>query len=119
MPTTLPSEAITWVLEVALPDDQRPALEALMHEMTEATLANEPGCLLYDWFITADGTGCHILESYADDAALLAHINTFNTTYARHMFSIVSPRRLTVYGAPSISARAALAPLHPVYLSRL
>lgn len=119
MPSAIPADAITWVLEAALPDGQRPALEALMREMTEATHASEPGCLLYEWFVTPDGSGCHILESYADDAALLAHVASFNARYARRLFGLVQPRRLTVYGDPSEAARAALAPLRPVYLSRL
>ena len=112
-------DAITWVLEADLPEGKRPELEALMAEMTEATRANEPGCALYDWFVSADGTACHILERYADDAALMTHIGTFNRLYARRLFSVIRPRRLTVYGSPSEEARAALAPLRPEFLARL
>ena len=32
------------------------------------------GTLRYDWFMSADGTECIVLEHYADSAALLAHI---------------------------------------------
>lgn len=113
------SDVLTWILETTLQDDQRPALQALMHEMTEATRANEPGCLLYDWFVTPEGDACHILESYADEAALMQHVATFNASYARRLFALVKPRRMTVFGTPSDTVRAALAPLRPVYLSRL
>jgi len=113
------TDAITWVMEATLPEGKRPELEALMREMTEATRANEPGCGLYDWFIGADGTTCHILESYADDAALMTHIGNFNRLYARRLFSVIRPSKLTVYGTPSDEARAALAPLRPVFLDRL
>lgn len=113
------SDVITWILETTLQDGQRPALQALMREMTEATRANEPGCLLYDWFVTPEGDACHILESYADEAALMQHVATFNTRYARRLFAIARPRKMTVFGAPSETVRAALAPLKPVYLTRL
>ena len=119
MPAAIPTNAITWVLEATLPEGQRPALEAVMREMIDATRANEPGCLLYEWFVTPDGGACHILECYADDAALMTHIATFNARFARRLFGILAPRRLTIYGDPSEAARAALAPLRPVYLSRL
>ncbi|MCB1407343.1 MAG: antibiotic biosynthesis monooxygenase [Rhodobacteraceae bacterium] len=119
MPADPNTDVITWVLQASLPEGQRPALEAVMHEMIDATRTNEPGCLLYDWYISADGGTCHILESYADDAALMTHIASFNARFARRLFGIIKPVGLTIYGNPSAEARAALAPLRPVYLSRL
>lgn len=90
-----------------------------MHEMCEATRANEPGCLMYDWFISANEAEVHILESYADEAAVIAHIGTFNTQYARRLFGILGPKSLTVYGTPSVPVLKALAPLRPVVLMPL
>ncbi len=113
------THAITWVMEADLPEGKRPELEALMHEMCDATRANEPGCQMYDWFVSADGRTCHILERYADEAAMMAHIGTFNRQYARRLFGVIKPRRLTVYGVPSADGQAALAPLRPVFLDRL
>lgn len=113
------NQAITWVMQADLPAGERPDLVALMQEMTAATRADEPGCQLYDWFVTADGTACHILERYADEAAMMAHVATFNRLYARRLFGVIKPRALTVYGQLSPEGQAALAPLRPVYLDRL
>lgn len=113
------SDTITWVMTADVPEGKVDELRALMQEMTVATRTNEPGCLLYDWFIAEDGRGCHILESYADEAALMIHVDGFNRTYARRLFGIIKPRSLTVYGAPSAAVREALAPLRPVYLAPL
>jgi quinol monooxygenase YgiN len=113
------SDAITWVLTADLPEGKHDELRTLMVEMTAATRADEPGCLVYDWFLTEDERGCHILESYADEAALLTHVQAFNTRFARRLFGVITPRSLTVYGAASPAVHEALAPLRPVYLSRL
>ena len=113
------SEEVTWVMEVSLPPERREELQALMEEMTTATRAEEPGCGLYDFYVSEDGTTCHILESYIDDAALLNHINRFNRNFARRMFGIVTPTKMTVYGPASDAAREALAVLKPLYFNRL
>lgn len=52
---------------------------ALMAEMVATTEANEPGTLIYEWFISDDGTRCYIYERYADSAVAMAHINWFGT----------------------------------------
>ncbi|WP_158967280.1 putative quinol monooxygenase [Chachezhania sediminis] len=113
------SDTITWVMEAAVSEGTRADLTALMQEMVAHVRATEPGCVLYDWFISPDGTTCHILESYADDAALLTHVVGFNARYAGWLFGLIRPQRMTVYGAPSAEARAAIAPLRPVYMERL
>jgi quinol monooxygenase YgiN len=113
------TNTITWILVADLPEGRLHDLRAIMDEMTEATRASEPGCLIYDWHVSEDGRLCHILESYADEAALMTHVAAFNSRFARRLFGIVKPRALTVYGPASAAVRQALAPLNPVYLQRL
>jgi quinol monooxygenase YgiN len=47
-----------------------------MNDMVESTKA-EPGALNYEWFISEDGTSCHIYERYADSAAAMVHMGHF------------------------------------------
>lgn len=111
--------AITWVLEAQAPASNQTKLRALMVEMTEATRIEEPGCLVYDWYLGPDGETCHIIESYADEAALMAHVEGFNRRYGKRFFSLVTPRGLSVYGTLSETGQDALAPLNPVYFQKL
>jgi len=39
-----------------------------------AMTKEEPGCLQYDWFLSADETVCHVRETYANSEAVLAHM---------------------------------------------
>ena len=60
------SDNVFWVVELAIIPGQLDAFKALMNEMVAATQADEPGALNYEWFISEDGTTCHIYERYAD-----------------------------------------------------
>jgi quinol monooxygenase YgiN len=49
------------------------AFRTLAGEMT-ATTKNESGALAYEWYFSADGKRCRLVETYADEAAVMAHI---------------------------------------------
>jgi quinol monooxygenase YgiN len=53
---------------------QLEVFKALVSGMVEATRANEPGALNYEWLISEDGTSCHIYERHADSAAVMTHM---------------------------------------------
>ncbi len=65
------SDAIHWVIELAIKDGQLDAFKALMTEMVEATQANETGATHYEWYISDDEKTCHIYERYVDSAATM------------------------------------------------
>jgi len=111
--------AILWILETSLDPTRTGELRRLAGEMSEIVRAEEPGCLRYDWHLSEDGSRCHIIEGYADDAALLTHVQGFNRRWARPLFAILKPERMVVYGDPGPEARAAIAALRPVYLPSL
>ena len=50
---------------------------ALAAEMLEITKA-DPGALQYDWYMSTDNSRCVLRETYADSAALLAHLPLVN-----------------------------------------
>ncbi|PWE27186.1 antibiotic biosynthesis monooxygenase [Pararhodobacter marinus] len=111
--------AITWILETTLDPGRADELRALAADMSASTRANEPGCTLYEWFISEDGTRCHILEGYADDEAVVTHVKNLNAQFARQLFGIVRPARFVVYGSPGEEARNAIHALQPVYMPPL
>jgi quinol monooxygenase YgiN len=48
------SENVYWLLEVAIKPGEFDNFKALMEEMVEATQANEPNTLNYEWTISED-----------------------------------------------------------------
>lgn len=107
---------VSWNLELDVGEGRLDDFRALMEEMVEST-RGEAGALVYEWFIDADGSVCHIYERYADSAAVLAHLGTFASTFAERFLDCVQPTRLHVYGDPSEEAREALDGFGAVYLA--
>ena len=112
------SDAISWVLELAIKDGQLDAFKALAQEMTEATQADEPGTSHYEWFISEDGKAVHIYERYADSAALMVHLGNFGAKFAERFMASVDPTRFMVYGDASAEVRAALAGLGAAHMTQ-
>jgi len=95
-------------------DDAR----ALMAEMVEST-RGESGAETYEWFLSGDGTVCHICERYEDSDAVVAHLQTFGSTFAERFLDCFAPTALYVYGEPDTQARQALDGFGPTYLGPL
>jgi quinol monooxygenase YgiN len=108
------STAIAWNLQVALRAGQLEAFRSLMLEMVESTRA-EPGVQAYDWYLSEDGSACHIHERYRDDEAAMAHIGTFGSTFAERFLACAEPTALHVHGDPGASVREALDGFGAVY----
>jgi quinol monooxygenase YgiN len=102
------SDNVFSLAELAIRPGQLDAFKALMHNMVEATKANEPGALNYEWFISEDSTMCHIYERYADSAAVMAHMGNF-AAFAGRWEAAVEMKGATAYGAPSDEVKAVLA----------
>ena len=78
-----------------------------MAEMVGSTRA-ETGAIDYEWFLSDDGTVCHICEKYADSAAALEHLGNFGTKFAERFLACFSPTSLHVYGNPSDEVRGVM-----------
>ena len=101
------SEVVSWNLQMSVRDGQLDDARDLMPEMVESTRGEE-GTLGYEWFLSGDGTVCHIYERYADSDAALAHLGTFGANFAERFLTCFEPTALYVYGEPSDEAQAAL-----------
>jgi quinol monooxygenase YgiN len=102
------SDNVFWVVELAIKPGQLDAFKALMNDMVKATKANEPGALNYEWFISEDGTKCHVYERYADSAAVMVHMGNF-ASFGERWVATVETEGMTVYGTPSDEVKAIMA----------
>jgi quinol monooxygenase YgiN len=109
------TDHVSWLIELSIKPGELSNMKALMGEMIEATQANEPDTLAYEWHINDDGDSCHIYERYTDSAAVLVHLGTFGERFAERFLSTMDPVKLTVYGNVSDDARIALDGLGAAY----
>src|SRR5258705_4370861 len=89
------TEHISWVNELAVKDGKRETFRELMEEMVSGA-RDQPGTLSYEWYISSDGGTVHVVERYADSAAVVAHPGSDWVTLenlARRVIDIVDAKR--------------------------
>jgi quinol monooxygenase YgiN len=112
------SEQISWSVELAINPDQLDSFVELTTEMVEHT-ATETGVLAYQRFVSEDGETVHALDRYESSEAALEHLTRFQEKFAKRFSLMVTRRRFTVYGTPSIGLKAVLDGFGAEYLSPL
>jgi quinol monooxygenase YgiN len=103
------SDIIEWVLEMRVQDGQADMVQPLLDEMVAATQADEPGALHYEYYMPDDRSTCTVLERYADNDAVMAHLGNFGAKFADRFLTAFAPERFTVYGPANETVRAGLA----------
>ena len=101
------SEAISLNLQLSVREGHLDDVRDLMNDMVAST-QEEPGALIYEWFLSADGKTCHTNERYADSAAVLAHLANYRYKFVERFHVCFEPTPFSVYGEPSAEARADL-----------
>ncbi len=79
---------------------------------------NQPGTLAYEWYISPDGGTVHVVETYADSAAVVAHHVSEGfefKNWAGRFVDCVDVTRVTAYGDPNAAAREILDRLGATY----
>jgi quinol monooxygenase YgiN len=109
------SEAVSWNLQLSVQEGRLDDARSLMEEMVQAT-RREPGTRAYEWFLSNDGSVCHINERYADSSAVVEHLGNFGANFAERFLACLTPTAFCVYGEPSDEARAVLDGFGAVYL---
>lgn len=109
------STVVSWNLQMFVRDGRLDDARELMEEMVAST-REESGTLGYEWFLSEDGSACHIYERYADSDAVMVHVGNFGSKFAERFLGCFEPTSLSVYGDPSPEARAALDGLGASYL---
>lgn len=105
------TKQIQWLLEMNVRDDDIDAVEQLVDEMVEATRANEPGALIYEYYLSEDRSRCSVVERYADSAAVMVHLKNFEDHFAERFFALFEPSLFRVYGPADDDVRHALGSL--------
>ena len=112
------SDIVFWVLELAIKPGEHDNFKALMKDMVEATQANEPNTMNFEWFISEDNKSCHIYERYADSAAVMTHLGNF-AEFAERFMATMDLTRLMVYGNASDEVKEALSGFGAVHLTSI
>jgi len=102
------SNNVSWNLRVSINDGMLEEFRALADEMIAAT-ATEDGALCYEWYVSEDGSTCHIIERYADSAAMMVHLGNFGANYADRFMPMVQVTSFDIYGPANDEVRNALA----------
>jgi quinol monooxygenase YgiN len=113
------NEHISWVNELAVKDGKLETFRELMEEMVSGA-RTQPGTLAYEWYISSDGGTVHVVETYADSAAVVAHHVSEGfalQNWTRRFIDCVNVTRVVVYGDPNPAARVILDRLGATYNS--
>ena len=94
------SDHVAWHVELTVRPGALEAFRELTAEMVAATRA-EPNVLIYERFVSADGSVVHVHERYAHSAAAVAHLRKFGRIYSTRFATLVDRMRFFVYGSPS------------------
>ncbi len=108
------SHPVFYNLQLTIRDGQQEAFRNLMEEMVAAT-KQESGTLVYEWYVAADGTTCHIHEMFADTAAYREHSANFRAKFATRFMPMLQITGLTAYGNSDSEAREKMSALQPVF----
>jgi quinol monooxygenase YgiN len=106
---------VFWTFGVTIKNGKLDALQDLIKEMADASRANEPGTLIYEWTISADRKTAEVHERYADSDAALRHLASFNKNFADRLMALVEPTGMTIYGSPGAALKKELEGAKPVY----
>lgn len=111
------NEHVYWILELKIKPGELDNFKVLMMEMIEATQANEPGTLNYEWTINENNTSCHIYERYIDSTATMVHLGNFGANFADRFMTCLEPTRFYVYGQPNDEVKEALSGFGAVFMA--
>jgi quinol monooxygenase YgiN len=110
---------VSWVNELTVKAGKLETFRELMEEMVSST-SNEPGTLAYEWYISHDGGNVHVVETYADSAAVVAHHVSDGfalKNWAGRFTDCVDASHVVAYGDPNAAAREILNRLGATYYS--
>jgi quinol monooxygenase YgiN len=95
-----------------------PGQEAAFKQVVQQVIAavqQEPGTLMYEWSMRADGKTFDVLELYQDSAAVVAHVKEVGSKFGAELGKTQKETKFVVYGSPNAEAKQAIAGLHPEF----
>jgi quinol monooxygenase YgiN len=91
------SSTVSWNLQASVREGRLDDARALMTEMVEATL-KEQGTQGFEWFLSGDGSACHINERFTDSDAAVVYLGSFSANFAARFLECCEPTSVSVYG---------------------
>ena len=86
--------------------------KAASRKVIRRVRAEEPGTVAYQWYFSADGRRCYVLERFADSAALVAHARgAVLADWLPQLLRLSTMDEVRVFGKPSAEASRVLAVL--------
>ncbi len=98
-------------------DEMRDNVAAVVEKCIARVRENEPGTLLYDWYVSEDGARCIVFDTYEDSDAALFHMQNLGPLVGE--LAALGTLRLEVHGEPSDELRAAIDVMQPTYFRTL
>ena len=109
------SGEISWQVELAIRPGELENFRTLTRAMVES-IKGERGVLIYERFVSEDGTVVYVYERYADSSAAVAHLLAFANLYGERFATLVERRRFMVFGTPSAELKRILDRFDATYL---
>jgi quinol monooxygenase YgiN len=88
---------------------RRAEFERVVRRFVARVEEREPGTVRYEWFVSEDGERCRIVEEYADEPALLAHLDNIRDLYPE-LFAVADVTSIEVLGAVTETVKEAHLP---------
>ena len=101
------SQHIYFVVSFKINDGKLDAFKEIAQAMIAGT-QQEPGALGYEWHVSDDQKRCRLIETYADQAAVQAHINGEAVRLIPQLLESSSVSGFEVYGDPGAEAAKTL-----------
>ena len=108
------SSHIVTDFQLSIKEGKLEDFKSIVSTMVETTNLNEPNTLVYEYHINEDGTECHLLETFKDSDAFMAHLGNVGHMFET-LFGFATMTRAKIYGSPSVELRQALDPLGVEY----
>ena len=100
---------VRFIVDLTINERQFEAFEAIARTMIAGT-QKEPGALGYDWCLSSDRKRCRIVETYADQNAVLAHLTSpVVRELVPKLFQTATLNCFEVYGDPGAKSAEILA----------
>ena len=113
----MPSYIVT-DFQLSIKEGKLENFKSIVNTMIEITEVNEPNTLVYEYHINEAGTECHLLETFKDSDAFMAHLANVGHLFDT-LFESAIIARAKIFGSPSTELKQVLEPLGVEYFSYL
>ena len=108
-PLTKHMKKITLIAKFQIHSGKEAEFKGTIPYLIELVKAKEPGAERYEWYFDASGSTCHIIETYSDSNAVMAHMVNCGEMLGKLMS--IADLSGDIYGPLSDEVKAAMGAL--------